>query len=490
MCNCYNRTMNELLLLSGRRLAELIRKREVSSYEVVKIHIEHIKKVNPILNAIVKDRFESALKEAKGVDEHLKSDPENVPLYYGVPCTIKETFSLKGMPNSGGLYLRKGVIAEKDATCVKRLKDAGAIPLGVTNIPELAMWMESYNVIYGRTNNAYDPRRTSGGSSGGEGAIIGAGGSPFGLGSDLGGSIRMPSFFNGIFGHKPSSGLVPNTGQFPATDGEALRFLSPGPMTRSSEDLFPLLKIIAGPDGEDSVCRNMELKNPEDVKIEEIKVYSIEDNGKVNVSEDLKDAQRRCVQFLRRKGVYVKEIRIKELKHSLFIWSSMLTSAQEKTFKELMGGGKPLNGYKELLKWIFGISQHTLPGIFLTILEDLNTLTPKLRKKFIKIGEELREKFINILGCNGVILYPPYSRPAPFHNQALFKPFDWVYTAIFNVLGFPVTQVPLGLNKDGIPLGLQVVGAPGNDHLTIKLAIELEKKFGGWIPPPWVQEIT
>lgn len=482
--------MNELLLLSGKKLAELIRNKEVSSYEVVKTHIEHIKKVNPFLNAVVRDRFEEAIKEAKRVDEHLKSDPENVPPYYGVPCTIKETFALKGMPNTGGLHLRKGVIAEKDATVVKRIKDAGAIPLGVTNTPELAMWMETYNTIYGRTNNAYDIRRIPGGSSGGEGAIIGAGGSPFGLGSDLGGSIRMPSFFNGIFGHKPSSGLLPNTGQFPSTEGDALRFLTPGPMTRRAEDLYPLLKIMAGPDGEDPVCVKMHLKNPYDVKLEDIKVYSIEDNGRVKVSEDLKEAQRRCVQFLRRKGVKVEEVRIEELKDSLFIWSSMLTSAQKRSFKELMGGGEPINAFKELIKWIFGFSNHTIPAIFLAILEDLNKLFPNMTKRFVKEGEKLREKLTEMLGGNGLILYPPYSRPAPFHNRPLLRPFDWVYTAIFNVLGFPATQVPLGLNREGVPLGVQVVGTPGNDHLTIRLALEFEKEFGGWTPPSWVEELT
>lgn len=468
--------MNELLLLSGKKIGELIRKREVSSEEVVRVHIEHIKKINPLLNALVKDRFEEAIKEAKKVDESLKGEPDDVPPYYGVPCTIKESFAFKGMPNSGGLYSRRNVVAEEDATTVSRLKNSGVIPLGVTNVPELCMWMETYNKIYGRTNNAYDRRRIPGGSSGGEGAIIGAGGSPFGLGSDLGGSIRLPAFFNGIFGHKPTNGIVPNTGQFPSTDGSALKFLTPGPLARMAEDLPILLKILSGPDGKDPYCEEVELKDPMDVKIEEIRVFSM-----------LKADQKRCVEFLKKKGMVVKEIKIDEFKHSFLIWSSMLNSAQKTPFRVLMGDGKAIHPYIELIKWIFRLSKHTFPGIMLSISEGFR-FRP-LMKKFVKMGENLKEKIDDLLKKDGVILYPSYSRPAPFHNRPLFTPIDFAYTAIFNVLRLPVTQIPLGLSDDGIPLGIQVVSNSKNDHLTIRLAMEFEKEFGGWKPPEWVKRM-
>jgi len=479
--------MNRLLLFSGKKLAELIRKREVTSKEVVRVHIEHIKRINPSLNALVRDRFKAAIKEAKRVDEHLKGNPDEVPPYYGVPCTIKESFAFKGMPNSGGLYSRRDYIAKEDATTVERLKKAGAIPLGVTNVPELCMWMETYNKIYGRTNNAYDKRRIPGGSSGGEGAIIGAGGSPFGLGSDLGGSIRLPAFFNGIFGHKPTHGVVPNTGQFPSTDGLALKFLTPGPLARRAEDLMPLLKILAGPDGKDPYCEEVELKNPEDVEIEKIRVFSIEDNGLIPVRSSLKSIQKRCAEFLKKKGLIVKEIKIDELKYSFLIWSSMLNSYQKTPFKVLMGDGKAIRPFFELIKWIFGFSNHTFPGIMLSISEGFR-FRP-IMKRFVEMGERLREKIRDLLKDDGVILYPSYSRPAPFHNRPLLTPIDFSYTAIFNVLRLPVTQVPLGLSEEGVPLGIQIVSNLYNDHITIRLAIELEKEFGGWQPPEWVRKI-
>src|SRR5262249_8717417 len=152
---------------------------------------------------------------------------------------------------TGGLYARRGKPATRDATAVKRLRAAGAIPLGVTNVSELCMWMESANTVYGRTSNPYDLARTPGGRSGGEGAIVGAGASPVGLGSDVGGSIRMPAFFCGVFGHKPTGGLIPNTGQFPIAENDALRYLTTGPLCRRAEDLWPIVRTLAGPDGED-----------------------------------------------------------------------------------------------------------------------------------------------------------------------------------------------------------------------------------------------
>jgi len=245
--------MNDsLLTISGAQIADLIRRGKTTSREAVEVHIEKIMKVNPVINAVVKDRFEEARKEADAADRKRKSSAgKNLPPYHGVPCTIKEAYALKGMPHTSGLVSRKNIVAQEDATAVARLRKARAIPLGVTNVPELCMWFETYNKIYGRSNNPYNRRRIVGGSSGGEGAIVGAGGSPFGLGSDIGGSIRMPAFFNGVFGHKPTGGLVPGTGHYPVAENGAARYCTFGVLTRRAEDLMPLTQILAGPDGKD-----------------------------------------------------------------------------------------------------------------------------------------------------------------------------------------------------------------------------------------------
>ncbi|HEY4716116.1 MAG TPA: amidase [bacterium] len=476
--------MKELLILSGSRLAELIRKREISSAEVVDAHIAQIQKVNPVLNAVVRDRFDQSRIEARQADEKTRTiPPEELPPFHGVPCTIKECFSLTGMPNTSGLVMRKNIISQYDATAVMRLKRAGAIPLGVTNVPELCMWMETYNRVYGRTRNPYNPARIVGGSSGGEGAIISAGGSPFGLGSDIGGSIRMPAFFNGIFGHKPTGGTVPNTGQFPIAENEALRYMTTGPLARKAGDLMPLLRILAGPDGEDRGCREFAFGDPLSVRIEELTIIDVEDNGWIKVDADLRNAQQKAVEYLASRGAKIKKTKIENLSKSLDIWISMLSAAGGKSFSSMLGGGKPINIFWELIKLMVNQSSHIFPSITLAIIEKLPKISPGRTKKFVEMGNQLREELVSLIGPKGAMLYPSYPKTAPFHRKPLLMPFHWVYTAIFNVVELPVTQASLGLNKQGIPLGVQIVGIHGNDHVTIALAMELEKAFGGWMPP-------
>jgi len=476
--------MDPILTMSGTALAKKIREKEITSTEVVETHIRHIQKFNPVLNAVVKDRFFQARAEAKAADEMSRNLPlEKLPVFHGVPCTIKECFAVAGMPNTSGLVARIGIISEEDATAVARLKKAGAIPLGVTNLSELCMWMESNNNVYGRTNNPYNPKRIVGGSSGGEGAIIGAGGSPFGLGSDIAGSIRMPAFFNGVFGHKPSSGLVPNSGQYPIAADEALRYLTTGPLARRAEDLWPLLKILAGPDGKDDGCRAMELGDPNKVKINDLSVMVVEDNGAVNVRPDMRQALHKAADALEKLGAKVVTKKIYGLKKTFDIWSSMLSVAGGPTFSEMLGNGKPIASYKELGNWALRKSQYTLPAIMLTILENLPKMMPQRTKKFVEMGKALREELTQLMGPNGIMLYPSYPSVAPVHNKPMMPPFNWQYTAIMNVMEFPVTQVPLGLNHEGLPLGAQVVSIHGNDHVTIAAALELEKILAGWVPP-------
>ena len=477
--------MDKLLLLSGVKLAEMIRNKEVSSQEVVEAHIARIQKVNPIINAVVKDRFDQARAEAKHADETLKTiPPEQVPPFFGVPCTIKECFQLTGMPNASGLVARKSLISKEDATAVARIRKAGAIPLGVTNTSELCMWYESYNKVYGRTNNPYNPKHIVGGSSGGEGAIIGAGGSPFGIGSDIGGSIRMPAFFNGVFGHKPTGTLVPATGQHPIAENEALTYLATGPLARRAEDLMPILRIIAGPDGKDPSTREFKLRDPASVKVSGLNVINIPDDGVHKVSADLKSAQQKVADYLQSKGAMVKTIRLEKLKSSIDIWSSSIDSETKTLFRTLLGEGKgkDISPLWELIKLFFGASEHTLPSIVLALIENLPRMLPSRMKKFVDMGKELQKELIELIGPNGIMLYPPFPSVAPRHNAPLFNPFQYAYTAILNIMTFPVTVVPLGLNKDGLPLGVQVASIPGNDHITIGVALELEKAFGGWVP--------
>lgn len=477
--------MHPHLTKSATELASMIRDGRATSEDVVDVHIARLRAVNPLLNAVVCERIDEARDEAREADRRVREEgPDGLPPLHGVPCTIKESFELEGMPHTAGLVARRGRRAERDASAVRRLRAAGAIPLGVTNISELLMWMESSNHVYGRTNNPYDPTRIVGGSSGGEGASVGAGIAPFGLGADIGGSIRMPAFFNGVFGHKPSSGLVPNTGQWPIAENEALSYLTTGPLARRAEDLWPLLQVIAGPDDECAACHEMDLGDPASVDLGSLRVLDVPENGFTAVDEELRRAQRGAAKALRSRGARVQRHHFGALSRSFQLWSAALSAAGGTPFGELMGQGRRISARRELLRWGLRRSAHTLPAILLAALEQVPEVLPGGTQKLVDELDVLRDRLSQELGADGVMLYPSFTRPAPRHHWPLLRPFDFAYTAIVNVLGFPATQVPLGLSRQGLPLGVQVVAAHGNDHLTIATAQALEEIFGGWVPPP------
>ncbi|MGZ3406031.1 MAG: amidase, partial [Polyangia bacterium] len=468
--------LDPLLTVSGAELARRIRTRQVTARAVVEAHIARIEAVNPTINAVVARRYAEARAEADAADARIAaalaqaatgdaSAMSSLPPYLGVPCTIKECFALNGMPQSSGLVARKDLIATEDATTVARMRAAGAIPLGVTNVSELCMWYESNNRVYGRTNNPYDPSRIVGGSSGGEGAIIGAGGSPFGLGSDVGGSIRMPAFFNGVFGHKPTGGLVPGSGQYPRAHGEATRVVATGPLCRRAEDLWPLTQIMAGPDGIDEGATTMALGDPATVRLDRLTVLDIEDNGLNPVHPELKVAQQRVAEALARAGSKIRRVRFPSLRRSFDIWSSTLAAADDQSFSMLLGNGRRTRGALELVKWAARRSPHTLPAIGLAMLERVNDWAPARAARYVELGRTLRSQILDALGDDGVWLYPSYVTPAPRHYKPLWPPFNFVYTAIVNVMQLPATQVPLGLGSEGLPLGVQVIAGPARDHL-------------------------
>nr|XP_020660344.1 fatty-acid amide hydrolase 2 [Pogona vitticeps] len=482
-----------LLLLSATELARRIRRRKVTCVDVTETYIARIKQVNPLINAVVKDRFEAALQEAHQVDKLLsechddeEALQEKFP-FLGVPVTVKEAFELQGLPNTSGLVNRRNIISRSDAVVVSRLKQAGAIPLGVTNCSELCMWFESSNRVYGRSNNPYDLQCIVGGSSGGEGSILGAAGSVIGVGSDVGGSIRMPAFFNGIFGHKPTTGVVPCEGQFPNAVGIRKNFLCTGPMCRYAEDLEPMLRVMAGP----NVAK---LNLDEEVSLGDIKFYSMEhDGGSIFVSPvdpELLQAHRKVVKHLETDlAAQVQNVTIHNMKYSFEIWSVMMSAQtsdgqETQAFTDLLGDhGKPVWPSWELVKWTLGMSSHTLPAIALGITEKFLKYTPKQNAKLAAKAQKLQAEMVNLLGNDGVLLYPSHPVVAPKHHTPLAMPFNFAYTAIFNILGLPVTQCPLGLNKDGLPLGIQVVAGPHSDRLTLAVARYLEKAFGGWVCP-------
>ncbi|XP_035473480.1 fatty-acid amide hydrolase 2-B [Scophthalmus maximus] len=480
-----------LLLVSATQLAKKIRRREVSSVEVVQAYVDRIQEVNPFLNAVVKDRFAAALQEAAQVDKLIEEETggeevleDRLPLL-GVPLSVKESFALQGMPNATGVIARRGVVSAVDAPPVALLKRAGAVPLGVTNTSELCMWCESHNRLRGITNNPYDLERIPGGSSGGEGSILGAAGAVIGVGADIGGSIRMPCFFNGIFGHKTTPGVVSPENQHPPYTGRHEEYLSTGPMCRYAEDLLPMLKIMAGPN-----AHTLSLDTKVDLK--KLRFFTVPHDGGGSltnpVSGELVDAQRKVVERLEADlGVQVEEVHFPELRYGFQIWDTYMGLPDKEgkppvPFAVRMGEpGRPVWPLWELLKWMVGKSEHTMAAIALALVEMTHVSKPS--PFILQQKEQLQKKVDELLGTDGVFLYPSHPRVAPKHHHPLFRPFDFAYTGIINILGLPVTQCPLGLGEEGLPLGVQVVGGKMQDRLTLAVALYLEKTFGGWREP-------
>jgi fatty acid amide hydrolase 2 len=463
---------SEHLRASATELAEAIATGRVTSRDVVETHIEQLERAQPRTNAIAADRYEAAREEADRADERVRAGGELPPLH-GVPCTVKECFALKGMPQTAGLVSRRDFRAEENAPAVQRLLDAGAIPVGVTNTSELCMWWgASDNKLYGRSSSAYSRHRTSGGSSGGEGAAVGSGGSPFGLGSDIGGSIRIPAFFNGVFGHKPTPGLVPNDGQFPCATGGAARMLATGPLARRAEDLMPLVRVLSGRD---------DLAGPETVAIDGLPVLGVESAWAVPVRPDVRHAVRRAAEHLGSAGAVVEEKRFGKLARSFELLMAGL-STDEAMFRDLLGDGRAIRARELWPEFVRGRSPHTLPSLVIATLEKGRGLTERHTQRLVRFGERLAGEIGEQIG-DGVLLYPTHPTVVPLHHRSLLRPWGCAYAGAFNVMGFPVTQVPLGLNDRGLPTGVQVAARPGNDHVAIAVALELQRRFGGWVPP-------
>lgn len=460
---------------SATQMAQAIADGTCTSEELVNAHIGAIERVNPRVNAVVQDRFATARAAAKEADAKQARGEALGPLH-GVPCTIKEAFAVEGMSWTAGAPSRKGVRATENAPPVERLLNAGAIPLAVTNTSELCMWMECDNPLHGRTSSAYDTKRTSGGSSGGEGALIGSGASPFGLGSDVGGSIRIPSCFNGIFGHKPTPHSITNEGQYPTSTAAAGAFLTAGPMCRKAEDLYPLLQILADlPD---------RFIDPSTVNVQDITILNVRHNHLVPVDKTLLAAQDRACAALERVGCEQSTRDYPTMKNALLWWSVLLGSAQQdNSFRSMMKDPSSLEILADLAKSPLLKANHTAPALLLSLLEGVVQPSELQITRLRQQALAFRNILFNEMDSGAVMLFPTYPCFAPRHRVAMLKPIHWVYTAIWNVLGFPVTQVPLGLSADGLPQGVQVVARPGEDHLSLAVALELERQFGGWHPP-------
>lgn len=481
---------DSLFTFSATALARKIRQREITCYEVMDAYIQRIKKVNPILNAVVDNRFGDAIYEAKICDEQLANGKFNIetlekekPLY-GVPLTVKECCAVKGCSCTGCSLGHKGAKASCDAVVIKILRNAGAIPVCVTNTPEMCGGFESSNLLYGRSYNPYDTRYTPGGSSGGEGALIGAGASVIGIGSDFAGSIRVPSLYNGIFGHKPTAGIVSNIGHFPYSENKVFqKLLAIGPMARYAEDLGLLMKVLT------STCdRNLRLDVPVDLR--QLKVYyrfSMDEAfGTLRVVPEIKDCIQKAVTHFTQYDIRAEELPIEWPTELVEIVLTELLNIKDLP-QLLIDANDPMlkkNPVMELVKSLFGLSQHTMQTTFFSMMYETHfPFSESDVLHYTKQGKAIRQKLLDLLGEDGIFIYPTFRRPAIFPELSICETLNTTYCAIFNTFGFPAVHVPMGLNHKGLPIGVQVIAAPYQDRLCLAVAKEMETAFGGWVPP-------
>jgi len=470
------------LTAAATEIAAAIRAGEVTARAVVEAHLALLERVNPTINAVVVALYDEARAAADAADARIAAaaPDERLPPLLGVPCTIKESIAVAGQPNCGGLVARRDFRARDTAPVAQRLLDAGAIPLGLTNTSEACLWIESNNRVYGRTRNPYDPARIAGGSSGGEGAALGAGAAPIGLGSDVGGSIRGPAFFNGVFGHKPSLGLIPITGAWPPPHGEVTRMVVNGPLTRRAGDLMPLLKLLAGPDGIDPVAREMELGDPAAVSLDGLRVLISEHAINRPLARDLAAAREQAAGALAAAGATVERISLRKMQRAYEPYLAALADDDIGLHGLILGeGGDPVT----LRGLVARGGPHTIPTrILLAAERAFARSSPRRSRKMIAWGREFAAEVAATIG-EGVLLHPPYPSVAPRHGRTVGRVW-WVQPmAVLNLAAVPVTQVPLGLGGHGLPLGVQVAAGPGRDHVSIAVALYLERVFGGWTPP-------
>lgn len=475
-----------LLQISARKLAALIRSRDVSSLAVVEAHIARIEEVDGVVNAVARDRFEAARHEAAAADAALERGAACGPLH-GVPFTVKEMIAVEGMPFTFGCRNREGTVSVRDATVVARLRSAGAIVLGVTNVPEWGMWYETYNHVYGRTSNPHAPARTAGGSSGGEAAVVGAGGSPFGVGADVGGSIRIPAAFCGVYGHKPTAGLLPLTGQHPVYDGGPGRRESPylvtGPLGRSAGDLALLVRIMAGPDGVDPNAEGVPVRNAADVDWRGRRVWLLPE-PRVRLARstapELAAAVTAAGRILEERGARIEFAPRDLMRDAADLWFPAMQSVGGTSFRELLGGGRQVNVLRESAAALLGRSEYSWPALFFALAEAFGRRRDHVVQHGLARLRHAGAGFRELLGDDGVLIAPVHPRTAPRHNAPVLHPFDFLYTAYFNALRVPATTVPFGAAASGLPLAVQVAASGGNDYLTLAAAMAMEESL-----PPW-----
>jgi Asp-tRNA(Asn)/Glu-tRNA(Gln) amidotransferase A subunit family amidase len=474
-------------LLSAREIAVQIRRKAVSLVEVARAHLDRIERLNPKLNAFVDYNPEAVLAQARDREKAILRGDEVGPLH-GVPLSIKSSIDVAGHRCEVGSRLRAGHIAADDAPLVARLRAAGAVILGVTNTPELLMAWETDNLLYGRTNNPWDLARTAGGSSGGEAAAIAAGLSAGGVGSDGGGSIRVPAHFCGICGLKPTPGRIPSTGHFPKSGGPFALIGVVGPMARTVEDVRTLFEVMAGwDDGDlrdgDPCSAPVAVREIHESAVRTVNVGFFEDDGRTPVTQETRLAVNRAASLWLSCGFRVEPFRPEGLEEARQLWWEFFGRAGGMILEPTLRGHEselsPI--LREFHAWT-----KAAPARLVASQPGESLLAAWLGR------DEVREKILLQMRKYPVLICPTAAIPAFRHGEREWqvegktvKYLDaWSYCEWFNLLGFPAVVVPMGYSDEGLPIGVQIVGRPWQEEIVLAVAAKLEKERGPCQAPP------
>jgi Asp-tRNA(Asn)/Glu-tRNA(Gln) amidotransferase A subunit family amidase len=452
-------------------MAAAIRHKQVTPTKLVEAHLERIARLNPKLNAFVHIDAAGAFSQAKAAEVRIATGEVLGPLH-GVPITIKSSIDVAGWPCTCGSRLRADYVVKADAPLVARLRRAGAILLGNTNTPEFLMAYETDNRVTGRTNSPWDIERTPGGSSGGEAAAIAARCSAGGVGSDGGGSIRIPAHFSGICGLKPTPGRIPATGHFPASAGPFASLGVVGPMARTVGDLKILFEAMAGPDSGDPMSAPVPVRQPSDSEIRKMRIGYFEDDGRIPVTPETRAAVRKAAAALERNAFAVERFLPEELEPIRRIWWNLFGRAGQFVMAPLVAGREA--ELSPILTEFMSIV-HAEPA--LTLGDFMNTLLER---------DALRGRFLRQMERYPVLLCPACAVPAFRHDERQWR-IDgqnvnyldaMSYSQWFNALGNPAVVVPVGQSQEGLPIGVQVVGRPFEEEVILAVARRIEESCG------------
>ncbi len=431
-----------MLYISAAALARRLRDRDISAEEVVQAHLRRIEAVNPLLNAVVQLAAEQALQEARAADADRARGRLRGPLH-GVPFTVKDWIDAAGLPCTGGDPRFRARVPAEDATVVARMRQAGAILLGKTNVL-------AENPIYGRTNNPYNLAYSPTGSSSGEAALIAAGGSPLGLGSDSGGSIRQPAHACGICGLKPTTGRVPLTGHFPFISAMNDPRTTIGPLARFVEDLALALPILCGMDWKDASVVPMPLGDWRAVEASALRVATYTHHEGAAPTPETTATCQRAAQALAALGACVEEALPPRIEEAAVITREYWQRPESASADEWMPEGE------------FRLSSEQV-------------------EEHLFRWDRFRRALIGFMARYDVILTPAAERPATPHGT---DP-GWIpYTLPYSLTGWPCAVVRAGTSPEGMPIGVQVVARPWRDDVALAVAAAIERTLGGWQPPP------